>query len=261
MLTNSSNTASRWAEALRYYSKHTKETLSRYEGRVAIKAVIDVSSSMSGCKLIAVKLGLCAILSRLQRGDLMNITSFSTEINDITSGFVPVTSLHRSLPSMLENINADGTTACYDAALAGITDLSNLTQAQTMSRTSSQRNVLILLTDGEDNSSENSANSVCAALVEPGFDNFMFILVAVEMKATEEKIFQPWVSMRHCKQVSVSVNTGAMLLRVFEEVLMNRVLQTKDDSYRLYHRKYLADDGNMYCQSFFFFVGASPSIS
>lgn len=257
---NCCDSSARWAEAIRYYSQHSDETGPRHGGRVAIKAAIDVSSSMSGSKLIAVKLGLCAILSQLQDNDLMNITSFSTVLRRITSGFVPVSSLRESFSMLLENIYADGATACYDAALDGMADLSDLVQEQAHSPAisdsstgtidTSQRNVFILLTDGEDNSSNNSADSVCAALAEPGFDNFMFILVAVEMKAADERIFQPWVSMRHCKQVSVTVRTGAMLVKVFKEVLMSRVLQTAADSSRLYHRQHVtsmapAEDGNI----------------
>lgn len=257
---NCCDTSARWAEAMRYYSQNSDETGTRHGGRVAIKAAIDVSSSMSGSKLIAVKLGLCAILSQLQNDDLMNITSFSTLLRHITCGFVPVSSLRESFSVLLENIYADGATACYDAALDGMADLSDLIQEQTLFPSTShpsprgintsQRNVFILLTDGEDNSSNNSAESVCAALAEPGFDNFMFILVAVEMKSAEERIFQPWVSMRHCKQVSVTVRTGAMLVKVFKEVLMSRVLQTSADSSRLYHRQHIpsmaaAEDGNI----------------
>lgn len=254
---NARDTSTRWTEAMGYYSHNIEETTVRHGGRVAIKAAIDVSSSMSGSKLIAVKLGLCAILSQLQDSDLMHITSFSTVLRRITNGFVPVSSLRQVFPTLLENIYADGATACYDAALDGMADLSDLLQEQEVSRVpssietdSDQRNVFILLTDGEDNSSNHSAESVCAALAEPGFDNFMFILVAVEMKAADERIFQPWVSMRHCKQVSVSVRTGAMLVKVFKEVLMSRVLQTASDSSRLYHRQHVAtlataEDGNI----------------
>lgn len=94
------------------------------------------------------------------------------------------------------------------------------------------KNVLLLLTDGEDTSSEAPAETVLRALAAPGVPNFMFVLVAVEMNEREERVFEPWVAMRHCKQLSVSVRTGARLVKIFKEGVMNRVLLSEANSAR-----------------------------
>ena len=63
----------------------------------------------------------------------------------------------------------------------------------------------------------------------------MFVLVAVEMTEAQEVAFQPWVAMRHCKQISVSIRTGSRLVQIFKEGLMNRVLQSDATSTRFYN--------------------------
>ncbi len=107
--------------------------------------------------------------------------------------------------------------------------------ALTSATTSATKHVLILLTDGQDTSSSNSATAVLNYLAAPGVANFMFVLVAVEMSEAEERVFERWVSMRHCKQMSVSVRTGARLVQIFKEGLMNRVLQSEPASGRFFN--------------------------
>ena len=224
------NVASRWRQALDLYASQHVHDEKRTAGRVCMSCVIDVSSSMEGTRLDAVKLGLCALVSGLASTDKLSIGSFADYNRDITGGFGQVEAIRDQLPNMLERVTAGGPTACYDAALQGIRSLRG-----EQTRDGDEKHVLVLLTDGEDTSSASSAVDVLSSLALPEISNFMFILVAVEMSEAEQRVFEPWLAMRHCKQMSVSVQTGARLVRVFKEGLLDRVLQSEPGSTRFYN--------------------------
>ena len=109
----------RWRHALdAYIAQQTQET-ARTAGRVAFNCVIDVSGSMEGTKLDAVKLGLCAVVASLGETDVINISSFSDRHKSITRGFREVSFIRRELPALLESVDSEGATACFDAAIKG----------------------------------------------------------------------------------------------------------------------------------------------
>lgn len=261
------NSKQRWADALQSFSSEISETDASTRGRVVMKAILDVSTSMDGNKLTAVKLGLCAVVAHLCDTDLLSISSFCQESKMLTDGFQPVSSLRSTLPALLYNLQADGCTACYDATIEGIAQVreywahANPTSASSGPDNSSSsmdvtpsceqasqdgsgnipsvvgdKHIVIVLTDGADNASTYNSQQVYRALREPGLDTFMFILVAVEMTRRDENKFRNWLELSHCKQVSVQVRTGTMLVKVFKEILMARVLQTAVGSERFYSR-------------------------
>lgn len=57
-------------------------------------------------------------------------------------------------------------------------------------------------------------------------------MVAVDMHIRQEQNFLSWMELRHCKQISVNVHSGSMLVQVFREVLLNRILQTESTNSR-----------------------------
>jgi uncharacterized protein YegL len=182
---------------------------------------------MQGTKLTAVKLGLCALISQLRPTDYFSICIFNNAVRDITPGFLLVDVLRQSLPRLLQAIEADGGTAFYDAVHNSLDSMKTFAAfGKDLER---QRHVVIALTDGEDNSSASNCNGVMQRLADPAINNFMFIVMAVEMSRTQQLQLRPWSELRHCKQMNVSVNSGATLLSSFSELLASRVFSCNVD--------------------------------
>lgn len=226
---NLANDASRWSEALGSFSAQQLGQ-ERSSGSVVLSLLIDVSGSMRGTKLVSSKLGICAVVSTLADDDVINITTFASRTRGLTGGFQRVGDVRAMLPGLLADVEADGGTACFDAAIAALTDM----RAHANTAVLNSKSALILLTDGVDTNSRHSSSELLLSLSSPGLSRFMFVLVAVQMEAREEQEFESLASLRHCKQISVSVRTGARLLAVFQETLMSRVLHTPADNARFY---------------------------
>jgi uncharacterized protein YegL len=233
--TFANNSADRWIAALAHFDREREQRVSTVvpdgEGEtpavVAVKATVDVSGSMQGTKLTAVKLGLCALISQLRPTDYFSICIFNNAAREITPGFLLVDVLRQSLPRLLEAIEADGGTAFYDAVHSSLDSMKAFAAfGKDLER---QRHVIIALTDGEDNSSASNTNGVMQRLADPGINNFMFIVMAVEMSRTQQLQLRPWSELRHCKQMNVSVNSGATLLSSFSELLASRVFSCNVD--------------------------------
>jgi hypothetical protein len=265
---NSDNSVRRWETALATYSQQNENGSgstnvmneggpSRSQGRVVLNALIDISGSMQGTKLIAVKLGLSALISQLEDNDVMNITSFSDRSHSITGGFQTIGSLKRILPVLLNALLDDGSTAFFDAVIEGIRHLRHYSQGRvvlndsnTQQQTSNnnpnnvpvvvitpeekQKCIVIALTDGEDNASRYSSPHILYRLSNPGINNFMFVLLAVDMGENEERTFRSWMELRYCKQISVNIRSGSKLVQIFKEVLINRILMTDVNNARFY---------------------------
>ena len=128
---------------------------------------------------------------------------------------------------LLEAIEADGGTSFYDAVLHTLDSMKAFAAfGKDLER---QRHVVIALTDGEDNSSAASTGSVMQRLADPSINNFMFIVMAVEMSRPQQLQLRPWSELRHCKQMNVSVNSGSTLLSSFSELLASRVFSCNVD--------------------------------
>jgi len=256
---NCENSIERWVNVLKEFSLETLPpaatdglSTDNNRGHLAIKAILDISSSMDGNKLTAVKLGLCAVIAHLGDADTVSISSFNSVTSQLTDGFQPVAELRSMLPEVLYKLYADGCTACYDSTVEGMNQLKAYADAQVAARTGTassatvelaepaiddDKHIVIVLTDGSDNASRRNSRAVFEALSAPGMDAFMFIMVAVEMSRRDERCFRSWLELSHCKQVSVQVRTGTMLVKVFKEILMARVLQTAVTSERFYYRR------------------------
>jgi len=224
-----------WTAALAHFDREREQRASALvpdgEGEtpavVAVKATVDVSGSMQGTKLTAVKLGLCALISQLRPTDYFSICIFNNAVRDITPGFLLVDVLRQSLPRLLEAIEADGGTSFYDAVLSTLESMKAFAAfGKDLER---QRHVVIALTDGEDNGSASNTSNVMQRLADPAINNFMFIVMAVEMSRTQQLQLRPWSELRHCKQMNVSVNSGASLLSSFSELLASRVFSCNVD--------------------------------
>lgn len=222
---------------------------------IIINALIDQSYSMEGTKLIAVKLGLCALISQLEDYDIINITSFSDRTQTITGGFQTTATVKSFLPKLLYNLQPNGSTSLFDTVIEGIRHLRNYSQGRQvviapdryhpppsylpksstpLTPSEHQKIICIPLTDGEDTCSKMTSSQVLYRLTRPGIDNFMFILLAIDMRRDEERMFRSWMELRHCKQISVNIRSGSRLVQIFKEVLLERILQSNLDDGRFY---------------------------
>lgn len=144
-VTNPLNSEARWKAALEIYQQTSDETRSgRSPGRITMNTLIDVSASMDGTKLIAVKLGLCALLAHLDDDDTININAFSDRTWTITNGFQNVGVLKLQLPALLERLKDHGSTACYDATITGILELCSQCSITDVETVDSKRVVVVL---------------------------------------------------------------------------------------------------------------------
>lgn len=225
-VSNRENNVARWSQAIDHYTRNCAGVReARTPDLCRCTAIIDISGSMEGKKLTAVKLGLCSLISGLDDCDEMNITAFASHCFPVTDGFLPVLQLRNALPALLADLRVDGCTACYDAIIQGIHGLRN--RIETHPNPSMTKNISVVLTDGEDNESKFKPVHVEHHLCSPGISSFMFIMVAVAMTSREERHFRRWMDMGHCKQISVSVKTGSSLVGVFKEMMLSRILQSE----------------------------------
>jgi VWFA-related protein len=117
------------------------------EGRVrlAVALLVDNSASMAGRRLERARVAAAEFLGILRSDDLVEVISFNERVN---LGY-PLGTDHEQAKLSLNAISAAGMTRLYEAVLVA---LRRLERAQ-HSRTDEYRNVMILLSDGEDTGS------------------------------------------------------------------------------------------------------------
>jgi Ca-activated chloride channel homolog len=122
-----------------------------------VMLVVDTSGSMSEeGRLEQAKQGLRAFFGQLSPRDRVGLISFNDRINPL----VPVTPFGSSrarLERAVAELFPDGQTAVYDASQAGLQAVQRLNDTTRI-------NAVVVLTDGEDNRSSLSADSLRAAL-------------------------------------------------------------------------------------------------
>ncbi len=123
--------------------------------------VLDTSGSMTQeNRLENAKQGLAAFIAQVQPQDNVGLTIFSDRIQPLVP-IAPVKGNRAELRRIVQNLVADGGTAIYDAAAAGVDQVAR--RADT-----SRINAVVLLTDGEDTDSSRSADQVVRELEAQG---------------------------------------------------------------------------------------------
>jgi Ca-activated chloride channel family protein len=116
--------------------------------------VMDVSGSMNnGGKLSAAKQAAGAYIDQMRAGDQAGLISFNTKIKVVQT----VTADRQSLHAAIDSLTAQNDTAMYDALLKAVQELQRL----------AGRKAILVLTDGLDNSSTGTSQSVIDS-VGPG---------------------------------------------------------------------------------------------
>jgi Ca-activated chloride channel family protein len=121
---------------------------------VDVVVVFDRSGSMAGARLKGAREGLLGFLGKLRPDDRAVLLSFNEHIDPPAPPGPPA-----SLTPRVQNIFADGQTALYDAILRArdLADASALTDKKRI-------HAVVVLTDGEDNKSQNRLDDLLAKL-------------------------------------------------------------------------------------------------
>ena len=115
--------------------------------------LIDVSGSMKGTKINGVKKAIQAIITALPTGVDAGVIIFNRKATLL----VPLTNNRQLLLQAVSNLEANGETALFDAVKLGLENSTHKASSR-----------IILLTDGEDTVSKESANSLLTALALRG---------------------------------------------------------------------------------------------
>ncbi|MEE3718635.1 VWA domain-containing protein [Tumidithrix elongata RA019] len=111
---------------------------------VYMMLVIDTSGSMNGARINAVKEGLRIATKEINAGNQVGLITFSDRVKNVVN-LAPFDTLqHQRLLAAIDSLSADGSTALYDGAIAGLAPLMERHKADT-----SGLFRLLLLTDGE----------------------------------------------------------------------------------------------------------------
>ena len=114
--------------------------------------VLDSSGSMAGKPWSTVVAGVAKILDHLDEDDKISASTFSTTVQQLMT-FEPVTKTNAmQLIQKLANTKCDGKTALYDALAAAIKSTLGATLMCKMLMGDKEKYVLLVLTDGENNS-------------------------------------------------------------------------------------------------------------
>ncbi|NMF59728.1 vWA domain-containing protein [Pseudanabaena yagii] len=111
---------------------------------VYMMMVIDTSGSMAGDRIKAVKEGLRIATKEINAGNQVGLITFSDRVKNVVN-LSPFDALqHKRLLAAIDALEADGNTALYDGAIAGLAPLMERRKADPMGVFR-----LLLLTDGE----------------------------------------------------------------------------------------------------------------
>ncbi|BBC26845.1 VWA domain-containing protein [Pseudanabaena sp. ABRG5-3] len=111
---------------------------------VYMMMVIDTSGSMAGARMQSLKEGLRIATKEINAGNQVGLITFSDRVKNIVNLFPFDALQHKRLLAAIDALEADGNTALYDGAIAGLAPLMERRKADP---TGVFR--LLLLTDGE----------------------------------------------------------------------------------------------------------------
>lgn len=131
--------------------------------------LLDVSSSMTGQKLIDAKLAIKAVIEDMNGTDRIGLITFDTKAFHKLK-LRPLEQVVRQgeVEPLLARIYAEGNTALYDAIFLAVSQIKDKTR----------RSTLMVLTDGEDNSSTHTLEEALALL--NGYPNVAVNIVHID---------------------------------------------------------------------------------
>jgi Ca-activated chloride channel homolog len=131
-----------------------KVTIFSAEGRMplAVALLVDHSQSMEGERLDHAKAAAGAFLRALEPADLVEVLAF----NEASNRLYPLGTDHAAAEESIADLSASGATGLYDAVLVGLRDLERAQR----DRSVDFRQVLVILSDGEDTASHDAFEDV-----------------------------------------------------------------------------------------------------
>ncbi|RYG45291.1 VWA domain-containing protein [archaeon] len=155
---------------------------------------IDVSSSMSGSRLSTCQKALCDFFHSLRDKDCVQLHSFSHVITLVVP-YAQKKALTRTFDASVASLCAGGATALRDAVVQSVADVQSAAarikrerEAKGKAADSAYRKqVVVILTDGEDCGSRTSTAEMLAAVRRPGVEAYKtFILAVADARGTPD---------------------------------------------------------------------------
>lgn len=182
---------------------------------LALQTTVDCSYSMRGGRIDAAVAGFQDLYDVLRPTDLIGCTTFDSTVKN----------LHRLMPKSNVNISKDiqhvlancasgGSTAFYDAVLEGIDRLHVAFNVDQFEH--------IVITDGGDNSSSASFETVAAKVAHSGLRNYQFVVIGVGLDSSTASRLATMCRPAHC-HLYLEPDTSAL----------SRRLRSLADSFRI----------------------------
>jgi uncharacterized protein YegL len=194
---------------------------------IRINIVQDISGSMCGDKLDACKAGIKDVCGTLNANDEVGLISFDHMI-DILSDLGSDPGSATTVGSLANSLEDGGSTALWDGILAG-----HLTLKNAVSRNSNFRNILMVMTDGGECSSNAKFTKVKEIIEHPEMPrfNFFFAYVGGSNKKLVNLCQSPACSP-YCKAIPVE-DSSAGISQAYTTICHNVQLFRKNENRQL----------------------------
>lgn len=178
--------------------------------RLAVTLLVDNSYSMAGPRLERARFAAAAFIGILRPDDLVEVISFNERANLRH----PLGTDHQQATLSLNEISAVGMTGLYEAALVA---LGRLERAH-RSRTVEYRNVIVLLSDGEDTSSRLPFDDV---LEDARRSGVLVYTISLRTDNHDRLVAPPWQMAQLANDTggrAVAVRDLANLTKTYREI-------------------------------------------
>jgi Ca-activated chloride channel family protein len=145
-----------------------KNSWAQNRKRADIMLVVDVSGSMEGDRLESVKAGLETFLQRILPDDRVGLITFSNTAQEVVKA-APLSENRIALQDAIQAMRASGKTAVYDALQTARTSMEALPP---VTGDVDRIRGIVLLSDGEDNASTVTIESLATQFDETGISIF-----------------------------------------------------------------------------------------
>lgn len=176
--------------------------------------VCDVSGSMSGGKMEKALRGMTKVKALAGPHDKLAVLSFNSDVR-VHHGFkyTEFVDWERNLTALRQRVG--GSTAMNDALRLAVETLPH------DRRYSDFQKVLVLVTDGADNSStRTTAQQLRDLVARPGHANFTLLVVGVDLDATEQASLEELCRPKHCYlELCTSETLDTAFARVHRKVV------------------------------------------
>jgi Mg-chelatase subunit ChlD len=178
--------------------------------------LLDVSGSMKGVRLASAKEALLKLSSELDGFDRLSVITFDNEaFQKLKPRAMRILRHQNELPQLMERIFAGGSTALYDAIIAGLEQI----------RDKQRRTSMIVLTDGADNASKNSLQSALDLLEQ--YPGVSLNIIRIDGTGEDSFVYQKLSEASKVTGSYVAIEETEIVTqvtRVFRRVVKNQVL-------------------------------------